>query len=727
MMKAPLTAVIEKYADLMTSVMSILKHQLVVVKAAKIQQLKLLYDGRHVPGMTSNQPLICFVLGHNGEFIHCSNSTSDLPRIYIQLEKKIKCRPDPEKELWKLLGMKTPVPNPQTQCETITFLKLYKMDNITDISYGPRPYPHPELNWWHSSLNPMDVQFHLEAFTKKDYSIGFRNSRIYRDGVKFNKKEAQKAKEWNQKVSLANRVEPPDKFQQNRRGAVSTNLSGLNKARQLGCLPLEEMELMSHQLSKTVLSLWIDMDNEHFARYVTVAEDGQIPFGFAVNQDPDTWKKLFDHLFQRREAMIAKKKDILDPLMKTLKMFPKTVTSPWSACLANLKQSTKNLRVLNYFQNDFAMHSIKLQFAHYMDKHRKLKGGIKVKFAANHDLVALETPDLTIVSLTSYFELETILPPCPPPPLIQHKIKELKHQKHESTGNLSMLACCYQRGKILAPALLAIWTDLGHTFLSQFNFDIHSLSYASISYLSFNAIWWKYSRQAGPLFHSLEKTKSYYEDLIRELSHGGFSFSCVDKLDAGQAINVKCGHLEPAKTLVELDIASSYGFAASSMRIPKGFCVGYSAINDEECRRDCHLSPVTCHHLHEKEEGLVLKRTDPVSRHKTFEFQAVYYTIWKLQHEENLDILSAFSNFHINSYIKVSQKYILDLVVITTDGKIRAYQFDGKVSSNNDSSIYPSIPLSIYCILPLFYSQFIVSFIVSIASKIFINPFYYYF
>jgi len=582
------------------------------------------------------------------------NNIKDLPRLNSFQELNLKCSPDPEEELWKLLQLEREEPNPKDQTEAVGLLKKHHLENVTNIFYCPKRYPKPDLHIWHHSASQPDVKFDLEAFTKSDYSIGYRSSRLQRDHAKFDEKQRKKHEtREEEKKARDSEIEPPNQFRNNRSAAVTSKLSGLNKARQLGCVTAEEMETMAGELSLSCCSLWLELDDENSARYATVYEPGQALFGFAVNDDPESWKKLFDHLFERRAFLQEQKSKILAPLMDRLKVFP--ASSTWSACRQTLDRCIKNLRVVHYCENeDAGLHALKLPFVDYLWRAKKLWRGVAVKMDAGHDLMALEIPEMTLLNLKGYMEAE--LPDaCPSRPEILHSIQHLRNQKHPSTDQLTMIECCYERGKVLAPFLFTLWRKFCQHFFDQFRFDVASIPHSSLSSLSYNAIWSTFNRNSGHYDHGLEKTKTFYEDIIRSHSHGGFSFSCVDKLDAGQPLHPNSRY--PAETLMELDIMSSYGFAASSMSIPTGFCVGFSDLAGDQ----------------------LLKRTDKISRHKTFEFRSVYYTVWKLLEQDKVDILQVFSNFHRSSFVTIA-KHILDLCVVTTAGKIMLFQFDGRVN-----------------------------------------------
>ncbi len=76
------------------------------------------------------------------------------------------------------------------------------------------------------------------------------------------------------------------------------------------------------------------------------------------------------------------------------------------------------------------------------------------------------------------------------------------------------------------------------------------------------------------------------------------------------------------EAIMEYDLTSAYGFSASNMLIPSGFCTRF-------------LQP---------EDSLLLEKTDTYIRHKSFEFKAVYYTLAQLKPQYS-NIRTVYSNF----------------------------------------------------------------------------------
>jgi hypothetical protein len=151
------------------------------------------------------------------------------------------------------------------------------------------------------------------------------------------------------------------------------------------------------------------------------------------------------------------------------------------------------------------------------------------------------------------------------------------------------------------------WKNFGEYVMKRFQIDLFSMPYVSLSKLSFICVWHKYALKAGIFHQGLEQSKMYQENVLRKFSTGGFSYSCQDKINCGEPIHSDLT-LPVAKTIRELDIQSSYGYAASTMNVPTGFCSGF--IN---------------------EGSKYLQKIDIKSRFYSFEFLSVYYTLWKLE------------------------------------------------------------------------------------------------
>ena len=627
--------VLKTYPNELSTLQPIAKVKLLVIQKIKSNGYQLLYDGRHFLNVQQNWPLEAWILDNNGNLLRKTKKIQSLPK----LSKKLLYRKhDEEIPLWQLLDLQHQECDPQNQKDTVNFLTKFKKEDCTQIHFLFSPPKKYEV--WHINYSTNNNVV-IEAFTKSDYSIAFRKkiSKVIKE---------DKCTTEEKTAELTN----IDKNQSNRSAAVSVKMSGLNQAYNLGCLTLDELKSLSKQLSSTAGSIWMELDNKHNARYVTY-RDVKFFIQFEL-KDFSSWTKLFDIVFKRKAFFTNIKQTILGPLLQHLRQFSSKNQSPFNQCIKDFETCIKNFQVVVYSKNDSSIHAIKLQLAHYIKTiTSKRRFSLSLTKNAKNDLLAIKNADLTVFNLNAFLSDNVI-----PEDLLQNlniksSVKKLFHQDKQS--GITMIKHCQQRGESITRHLLTQWQNIGLDFLYMFDFDIFSSPFKSLSYLSFQTIWSKYTQQGGIYHHGLEKTKPYYEDILRNHSHGGYFYSCQDKLDVDQPLHGFTGN--PASSIMELDITSSYGYATSNMMIPSGFCYGYIA-NDEG----------------------ILVRCDKIQRHKTFEFLSVFYTLHVLE-KQGFDIQTVYSNFHQYGIFYIN-KYPVDLVVICKKqqlpGQILLFQFDGQ-------------------------------------------------
>jgi predicted phosphodiesterase len=344
---------------------------------------------------------------------------------------------------------------------------------------------------------------------------------------------------------------------------------------------------------------------------------------------------------------MAEKQKLLQPVLDSLAAA--NVNSPWRRCHSSLYSFIKNYKVILYSaaDSDLCMHAIKIPFANYVLKNTaKNFRGIRLRASATQNLTALVTQNVTLFNLAMYRDLQPEVVDV----LFSSSIANLKNQ-HVDLEEIRT------SGRLAARSIHTAWMHLGDYFMRDFYFDICADSKCgNLSKLSYDAIWLEYTRAAGVFHQGIEKTKPAYEKLIRAHSKGGYSWSCQDRVNAGEKF--VSDSEETAKTILEYDITSSYPAAVKNMRVPTGFAVGYKKSETNQT---------------------ILQRCDPVSRHKTFEYKAVFYTLSKLEKrsKKNNSIRSVYSNFSQLGFFKIG-KYPLDLAVVFENGAVALYNFDGQ-------------------------------------------------
>jgi len=478
----------------------------------------------------------------------------------------------------------------------------------------------------------------IEVFTKSDYSVGFRPRMPYK---------TPKAKSLPAEKPL---VDPPEKNQQNNSSAVTVRLSGLNEAFNLGCITLTELHDLSKQLAYTAGALFIEIDDADNARYATY-KDQETTFQIEL-QNVKSWTTLFDFIYNQKTKWTEKKAAILKPLTDHLATVVSLKMDPFKKCLKSLDYIIKNFKLVIYSQDDFTVHALKLNVAHYIKSLNPKKFlSLQIQCDPTNNLICIKNPDLTLFNLDCYLS-ENVLSNCNlPNPEIKSISDKLKNQKQKKNGK-TVIQLCKERGKIFSQDIYNAWITLGIDFMNLFQYDIFSLPFTTLATLAYNVVWTQYIRQGGTFHHGIEKMKPFYENILRDYSNGGYYYSCQDKLDAQQPVHGNTGN--PASSIMELDIISSYGYASSHMMTPTGFCVGYF-----------------------QNEANQLEKCDKKMRHFSFEFLSVYYTLDQLT-LQGYNIKTVYSNFHLAGIFTVDN-YPIDLVVICANGQLLLFQFDGQV------------------------------------------------
>ena len=637
--------ILKNHTEFDEDVLPHLKVKLNVVKYNWKKEPILIYDNRFLKIVKPEWPELCWILDKNdnivkrGDFNLCprfsvKSSVSNLPR---------------EQDLFELLPVKSKFKNPTNLKEVKKIIKKYNLEDCTIVWYHWR-ITNVSNRFGEVWLQPPPnkrTTLDIEAFLKPDYSIGFRGSTKYLDDLDPIKKSAKEI-ERESEITL-DPPEPLNEFQRNCSASVSVCLTGLNEFFNLSALSLEEWKNTSFSLGKTIAVLWIDLDTEGRARFATY-KDFEREFQIELIHQKD-WKKLFEVMFEQREKIKEKLSSILQPAVNYLKKCAQNINSPFKRCLSNLETCISNSKVLVY-GNDHVMHSVKLQFTHFMFC-RKPKGfrGVTLNPDSRNNLVMLKSSEMTIYNFSNYLELEKNLDNFLPPPVISGSIKYLQNQKPQANQQ-STYSYVKNRGLQQSQQLFEAWQTFGKMFVDQFQYDIFSLPFLNLPGLSYKAVWTFYTRSGGWYHHGLEKTKPFDKDLLRQHCHGGFSYSAKLKRDAGDLLEENSE--ERCRNIQGCDIRSSYGYACSELSAVKGFCTSY------KCTK----------------ENNTLTRCDPVARFKNFEFLSVFYTIHHLETKLEVNIKTVYSNFSQFGIFYV-KNFPLDLAIVTTEGNLRLFNMDG--------------------------------------------------
>ena len=623
-----------------------LKTKLNVVKFNCKNEPILIYDNRYLKIVKPNWPEVCWIMNKRGKIIQTGDFSICIP---FSADSSIKNLPA-EQELCELLQLKTKkFKNPKNFVETKKIVKRLNLENDIVVWYhwkiGRRKKRYGEI-WLQPPPNKIVDGIDIEAFLRPNYTIGFRGSTKFLDDLRPSLSQMNIS---NGPVAIAI---PPNEFQKNAAASVCVQLQGLNELFNISALSLENFKKISTLLGKMAGAVWIELDVENNARFATY-KDFQVEFQVELSCQQD-WNKFFDFIFERRNVIMKEKETILAPAIAYLKQVTQNndASSPFQKCLKNFEICIKNSKILVYSKNDFVLHSLKTQFCYFMSK-KALKGfrGIGLTGDAKNNLSTLKTPELTFANFFNYLEMEEASEDFLPEPVLLLK-KNLKKQPPQNNTQ-STLSYVKERGLVQARQLYLAWQTFGEMFLNQFHFDIFSIPFSSLSGLSFKSIWTLYTRSGGWYQHGLEKSKHFDRDLLRKQCKGGFSFSAQLKRNANEPLFES--QTELCKNIQGFDIRSSYGFACSELSAVKGFCTSFKWNNEKNNLECC----------------------DTVWRFNSFEFLSVFYTIHYLETNLRVNIKTVYSNFHQFGFFSI-KRYPLDLVVVTAEGHLRLFNFDGE-------------------------------------------------
>ena len=294
----PFITFFKKHNVDLLSIQHIAKVKLLII-TKKLNHYSILFDGRFFDFVQNRWKLKIWILNKEGNFLQEIKKLNRAPKI-CQKNKKVT-----EKPLWKLLNLPEKRSNPQTRLDTVYFIKGYQKDHQVIVKFLYKSFCYHDI--WHEPFPFFENAIIIEAFTKSNYTIGFRQ-------IKIRKTKEKKQKE--KKVKIETPVVPT---QQNKSSCVSIKSSGLNLAFDLGLINFVMLTFLSQQLSTTVGTLHLELDNEHKARYATYKDANRF---FQIElKNVSSWNTLWQLIFKQKKVFADKKKEILKDLITTLETF----------------------------------------------------------------------------------------------------------------------------------------------------------------------------------------------------------------------------------------------------------------------------------------------------------------------------------------------------------------------------------------------------------------------
>ena len=664
---------------------------------------RLVYDGSRAIVKDESSPMHFFLLDKNQSLkLHSRNGIKEMPRLTPIKYKKARIKN--KKPLSQLLGLATDLTqDPQTTAELEAFLKQHTPPQtkvVVDFIYCPmKESTVPWMEITNDADGPILNLFKLLAWTEDDYTVVFSKQTdpsLIRDQKRGKQTEIKFARFQEKIEELGKKMkEIADPFQSNCTASISLAHSGLNLAYYLGLIQtIQELSQFSSHLAKTHASLYVFLDEQQHLRFITYYDQDctfftQVTCFDENNQNLDKyqkglssqrqdkaaetmldfWKKVWDrrqHWIKQRQEYLKSLTDRLEKILHQTNA--KSIISPYSRCLADLEKIMTHQRVYTFSNQDAHLHSIKFYLTDFAYQTFKKCRGVTVKASSDSTLTMLCIPGMSVVNLHTYFDSKSDAEFFskafhssgfnPSATVVSHNIKHLERQIVYKDKQTSMLNYCKQNGKQCAKHILDYWSNFGQLLLNKFMFEVHGLvNLPSASYLAFQCIWTAYTQTAGPLTQALEKCKRHHEKLLRDESKGGFMFSIQDALNQGDALwPEEQGNKTRAQSIAEMDLVSAYGYAATKAYMPSGFCTGFekSQVN----------------------HGNNLVKLDLKTRHKSFEYRAVYKVLHDLAKHKGVVIRAVYSNYSPLGLFCLGP-YPIDLAVITSEGRLLLYQMDG--------------------------------------------------
>lgn len=501
--------------------------------------------------------------------------------------------------------------------------------------------------------------------------------------------------------------------------SINIVLKGTTLAFHLGLFDtFSEWKEICIELNKTNLFLWPhhDVDQNLRSIFISCPSNGNTFFAtFNVrqhyqqsNHEMLQYKSLYAFLLQQYEAMKKRKEFLLEKVFQKLtlvqEMEPSSSNSTntngkihlFTRCLKELQHVCNNQRLVYFQREDIFLHKFKLIFANFINT--SFDNSFKIEIIADRNNVPFsirskpfdldnlrvcltgnepfsfclydDTFDiLQLLSLDKQTQIDIL--PCPL--IANQNWHDLKWENVYCPGrynntNLSYLQHVATRSLELTQLLCNIYLDYSCWLANEFGLDSMN-NRQTFNQLSYQCILKKALVVAGPLYHGPEKMKPYYDCFLRSFCHGGFSYSAKTELKLYDKLYPHIDSSPNVENIIELDVNSSYGAAASnSTNFPGGFCMAYFNNNT-------HPTNVYA--------------TDTSKRWSSFEFTTVFTIIHFYQNLDHVKIRSLFHNFAPLQLFKIGP-YIIDLVVVLECVKtnkvveIALYQLDGQYAHGCD-------------------------------------------
>jgi hypothetical protein len=212
------------------------------------------------------------------------------------------------------------------------------------------------------------------------------------------------------------------------------------------------------------------------------------------------------------------------------------------------------------------------------------------------------------------------------------------------------------RGVCFVRRLAAMQVAFVSWICKRFQLDLATSPFLTLSSLSFRVAMLDFWKRAGPTAHSIEKTKPHWEDCLRKLCKGGFSYSFRDFISSGNSLDSRRKEAENTVAIAEFDLKSCYGYSLTNMAVPGCFSVGYTYSEEKKC----------------------LVRTDRHNRANSFEYLVVQSLVRAAETSYPGKIAAVWSNYSPIGILYIG-KYPVDLAIVVEGKSLLLIQCDGQV------------------------------------------------
>ena len=554
----------------------------------------------------------------------------------------------------------------------------------------------------------------------------------------------------------------------NRSSATSVHLVGLTLALKLGMLSVFKGETgeetffrLCFQMRRAFGYIWLQRDplgRVCFITYLDGYMDSPLSFEIASGSlDPSefgrlgkdriyevneareencwqSWKKFFDFLWTTRDFNLSRKNKAALPLFDKWGPAKENSGGTHGRCYSSVCASLSKVRVFCFSRDDSSIHSLKLFFARYCEEVRHLKRGVQLRTVTGTKIICLQTSEIEVENVSQFLDFsgnspnpkgaegdpdaDSILRACKDwcPHLVADTCFETARVQEEDfahRGGGRLQAICEdkleKRGNFFVKRLSATHLAFCDYLCQRFLLDLSTSPFLTLSSVSFRVAMLDFWRLAGPTAQSLEKTKPHWEDKLRNLCRGGFSYSCRDSVSSGVSLLPEKDS-EKAFSIAEFDLKSCYGYSLQNMQVPGAFAVGYTFYPAASAASQPDPAPagsdsVAKSAMQQKQQQhssnkrlkdslkhlFSLKRTDVCNRAKSFEYLAVQAVVRSSVASFGSNILGVWSNFSPLGILYFG-KYPVDLALIFEGRGLFLFNFDGQFAHSCPTGNCPSLP-----------------------------------